>query len=127
MALPIPSEILSRKKLSFDEIKDLVQKCGFGTTLFLHKGITYGTSHGIQYALISKSIPRTEIETAIDRFLSGDWGSFYEPGEHVCPGHEYGQYPSALGSETHNGSIMIHREPNPVFPWNVVVYFQFER
>lgn len=128
MALPMASELFSKKKLKFEKIEEMVKRNGFGTTLFLHKGILYGTSHGIQYAIISKSIPRSEVEDALDRFLSGDWGSYYDNSfDTVCQGHEFGQYPSSFGSEPDTGAIMIHREPNPVFHWDIVVYFQFER
>ena len=127
MALPISKELLEGKILGFKEVREIVIKHGFGLTPFTHKGIPCGMSHGINYALLSKGIPVAEVEAAIDRFLVGDFGSFYEHDEAPTPGQEYGCYPSAYGSDPDVGAIMVHREPSNMVPWDLVVYFQFER
>lgn len=127
-ASPIPVEVLKGEKLNFEEIQEIVIKNGFGVTPFVHNGIDCGMSNGINYALLAKSIQMSEVESALNRFLAGDWGTFYDiPGDIVYPGREYGEYPSSYGSKTTNGAIMVHREPHPLAPWDVVVYFQFER
>ena len=122
-----PDELKDRK-LTYKELQDLVIKNGFGVLPFEYKGVACGVSHGIDYALVSKSIKVEQVTDALDRFLAGDWGTFYDiPGDIVFPGREYGEYPSSYGSKTTNGAIMVHREPHPLAPWAVVVYFQFER
>lgn len=127
MALQLTKEILEGKKLSFNEIEDMVVKNGFGLEPFTHKGVACAMSHGIHYALLSKGLPIAEVEAALDRFLAGDFGSFYAHDEAPTPGREYGCYPSAYGSDPDAGAIMVHREPSNMVPWDLVVYFQFER
>ena len=122
-----PDELKDRK-LTYEELQDLVIKNGFGVLPFTHRGIVCGLSHGIDYALVSKSIQVEQVIDALDRFRACDWGDFYDvPGDVVYPGREYGQYPSTYGSKTTDGAIMVHRESSPLVPWDVVVYFQFER
>ena len=127
MALQIIKEILSGKKLDFEEVREIVIKHGFGVTSFTHKGVNCGMSRGINYALLSKGIQVAEVEDAIDRFLDGDFGDFYEHDETPTPGREYGCYPSSYGSDPNAGAIMIHRKPSNMAPWELAVYFQFER
>lgn len=127
MALPIPAELLTGKQLGFEDIKQLVIKHGFGVVPATHNGLKCGISHGIDYALLTKGITVEEVAQAFDRFLSGDFGTFYEEGETPRLGHEYGEYPSSFGNTTGTGAIMVHREVCPQVPWSVVAYFQFER
>lgn len=132
MALPVNAELLRGKKLSFEEIKELVIKNGFGAESFAHEGNFCLLSRGVHYALLCNAIALSEVETALQRFLNGDWGMFYEhPEDSIFPGFgfEYGQYESSYGSEPGNGAIMIHREPFAGVVGNscIVVYFQFER
>lgn len=127
MALPIAAELLTGEKLSLDTIKDMVIKHGFGVTPFEFEGVLCGMSHGINYALLSKSIQVEEIESALRRFMARDYNTFYDWSETPQVGYEYGEYPSSLGSKSTTGAIMVHTELSPKVPWNVVVYFQFER
>ena len=122
MSLPIPIELLRHDKLDFGQIKGLVIKHGFGLTTFEHKDTPCAMSHGVNYALLSHGIQLEELTAALDRFMAGDWGNFYDVDEEPSIGQEYGQYPSSFGSETDTGAIMIHREND-----QVKAYFQFER
>ena len=127
MALPITPELIEGKELSFKEIQEMVIKYGFGLTPFdIHK-IHCAMSHGINYALLTHSISVSELESAIARFMNGDWGTFYDFDEEPIKGKEYGCYPSSFGDNMQNGAIMVHREQNPMIPWELVAYFQFER
>lgn len=70
------------------------------------------------------------IISAIDRFVSGDYGNFYEDGEYVSLGHEYGSYESPFGNTVYDGSIVIHAEKHiDSFgtPADAVIFFWYER
>lgn len=127
MALPITTEILEGKKLDLQTIEKMVVKNGFGVTTFTHKGVLSAISHGINYALLSKSFEIADVERALDRFLSGDFGTFYCEDEEPVVGCEYGCYASKFGDTPSSGAIMVHRENSPRASWEVVAYFQFER
>ena len=57
-----------------------------------------------------------ELKECASRFIGGDFGTFYEYGDPVIEGREYGEYKTGFGV------IQIHREGDVV-----VVYLPFER
>lgn len=70
------------------------------------------------------------IISAIDRFVSGDYGNFYEDEEYISLGHEYGSYDSPFGNTVYDGSIVIHAEKHiDSFgtPADAVIFFWYER
>ena len=69
------------------------------------------------------------IISAIDRFVSGDYGNFYEDEEYISLGHEYGSYDSPFGNTVYDGSIVIHAEKHiDSFgtPADAVIFFWYE-
>lgn len=64
----------------------------------------------------------SDIQSALTKFISGDYGSFYGSGENATAGNEYGEYKSKYGDSADTGAIMLHREAG-----TIKIYFQFER
>ena len=70
------------------------------------------------------------IISAIDRFVTGDYGNYYEDGEYISSGHEYGSYESPFGNNVSEGSIVIHAEKHIDSlgtPAEAVIFFWYER
>ncbi len=111
----------------FNELKELVEKRGFGTAL-------YGTVNG-EAVYLSRGVREVFFEGdniqkvigAVTDFENGNFGSAAENGKVPSVGHEYGRYevndlvPAAEGAED-DTAVWIHKDGDAV-----IVYFKFER
>lgn len=108
----------------FTELKELVNKRGFGTAL-------YGTVNG-EPVYLSRGIREYFFEGdniqkvigAVSQFQDGDFGTAAEHGKASSKGHEYGRYEICAldNSAEEDHAVWIHRDGDAV-----IVYFRFER
>ena len=75
-----------------------------------------GYSTGVLVAIENNEGFCNEVEGALKRFESRDFGTMYDVGETIVEGCEYGCYDTSIGE------LFIHRE----FAM-IVIYFCFER
>lgn len=114
--------LTEKNRISFEAIRDYVIINGFGTKyIFLGRNLVSPNlcSAGIRYAVQQMPDFAKEVSEAYERFLKGDWGTFYASYERAVYGNEWGSYPSRLFPTE---EIIIHRENG-----KTMALFLFER
>ena len=120
------------KNMNYKDIYDHITGThAFGvSTMKLSDGSVVGISAGIGYLIKHESDSIEQIEQALERFYSADFGDMFETEyerSFIMPKtwedrNAYGEYEI----DTVDEPIRIHYEPTGM-KYDVVIYFQFER
>lgn len=111
--------------MTFQELKDLVKKKGFGTAMYGNvNGEPVYLSRGVREAFLNDEEEIQPIINTVIAFQGGDYGSAAENGKTPTEGHEYGRYDLGVFTEEteEDTAVWIHRDGSAV-----IVYFRFER